>query len=99
MTQSLKYKYLWPKAGSHYRQLFVEGRIRAEVLYRQTIGEEPLTPEEVAADYHLPLDAVLEAIEYCRSHEQLLDAERAEEEASIQARGLDRWPHAPRDAE
>ena len=27
-----------------------------------------MTPDEVAADYGLPLAAVLEAIEYCRSN-------------------------------
>ena len=30
-----EYKYLRPKRGSRYRQLFF-GRIRAEVLYRET---------------------------------------------------------------
>jgi len=30
------YKYLIPKRGSKYRQLFVNGRIRAEILYSMT---------------------------------------------------------------
>ena len=41
---------LGPKPGSNYRQLFVNGRIRAEILYRETVGQEPLTPEEVARE-------------------------------------------------
>ncbi|MFO0965027.1 MAG: hypothetical protein U0793_05485 [Gemmataceae bacterium] len=99
MPENVLYKYLQPKRGSNYRQLAVNGRIRAEVLYRQTVGPERLTPEEVANEYGLPLDAVLEAIHYCEHNRELLAAERAHEEATIAARGLDRWPHAPKDAE
>jgi hypothetical protein len=86
------YKYLLPKPGSNYRQLFVHGRIRAEILYRETVGPEPLTPEEVASQYGLPVDAVVEAIDYClRSDVQnLLDTERAREEARIKAAGRDK---------
>ena len=32
------------------------------------LGEETMTPEEIAADYSLPLEAVLEAIAYCQSN-------------------------------
>ena len=96
MSASTPYKYLQPKTNSNYRQLFV-GRIRAEILYRETIGREPLTPEEVADEYNLPVEAVHEAIDYCIKNQQLLDEERAREEASIRAAGRDRWPYAPRD--
>jgi hypothetical protein len=72
------------------------GRIRAEILYRETVGSEPLTPDEVAREYGLPVDAVLEAIHYCEHHRELLDAERAREQATINERGFDKWPHAPR---
>jgi hypothetical protein len=93
-----KYKYLKPKPGSNYRQLFVNGRIRAEVLYRETIGPEPLAPDEVAREYALPVEAVVEAIDYSIRNQQLLDAERARETARIKAAGRDRWPYAPRDS-
>jgi uncharacterized protein (DUF433 family) len=96
MSERGEYKYLRPKPGSNYRQLFVNGRIRAEVLYRETVGSEPLAPEEVAREYGLPVEAVLEAIDYCRRHQDLLDAERSREEARIQAAGRDKWPYAPR---
>jgi uncharacterized protein (DUF433 family) len=95
MTAPTPYKYLQPKTNSNYRQLFV-GRIRAEILYRETVGREPLTPEEVADQYNVPVEAVYEAIDYCIKHQQLLDEERAREEASIRADGRDRWPYAPR---
>src|SRR5215471_18755432 len=95
MAERVEYKYLMPKPGSNYRQLFVQGRIRAEILYRETVGPEPLTPEQVAREYNLPVEAVLEAIHYCEHNRELLDAERAREQADIEARGFNRWPHAP----
>jgi hypothetical protein len=95
MSEPIRYKYLQPKRGSRYQQLAVNGRIRAEILYRETVGAEPLTPEQVAKEYNLPVEAVLEAIHYCEHNRDLLDAERAREQATIEARGLDRWPHAP----
>ncbi len=99
MPEPTRYQYLQPKRGSRYQQLAVNGRIRAEILYRETLGSEPLTPEQIASEYNLPVEAVLEAIDYCEHNRDLLDAERAREEATIQARGLDRWPHAPRISE
>src|SRR4029077_8154454 len=97
MDANSQYKYLKPKRGSRYRQLFF-GRIRAEVLYRETVGREPLTPEEVAQEYTVPVEAVREAIDYCVKNKDLLDAERAREEAAIRTAGRDRWPYAPADA-
>jgi hypothetical protein len=94
-----EYRYLHPKRGSHYQQLAVNGRIRAEVLYRETLGPDAMTPDEVAHAYNIPVEAVIEAIRYCESNPSVLDADRAREEATISARGLDRWPHAPRRAD
>jgi hypothetical protein len=94
--QTDTYKHLRPKPGSNYKQLFC-GRIRAEVLYRETVGANPLTPEEVADQYSLPVEAVLDAIDYCTKHKDLLDAERAREHQRIAAAGRDKWPYAPKD--
>jgi len=94
MSANREYKYLKSKRGSRYRQLFF-GRIRAEVLYRETVGSEPLTPEQVASEYDAPIEAVLEAIDYCLSNKDLLDAERAREDATIRKAGRDKWPYAP----
>ena len=94
MAANDEYKYLKPKRGSRYRQLFF-GRIRAEVLYRETVGREPLTPEEVATEYNVPVEAVREAIDDCVKNKELLDAERAREDAEIRRAGRDHWPYAP----
>lgn len=94
MSANGEYQYLKPKRGSRYQQLFY-GRIRAEVLYRETVGSEPLTPEEVAREYNVPVEAVREAIDYCVKNKELLDAERAREDEEIRASGYDKWPYAP----
>ncbi len=96
MSEPVPYRYLHPKRGSSYRQLFF-GRIRAEILYRETVGLEPLTPQQVAQEYDIPVEAVHEAIDYCIRNKELLDAERAEEERRIKAAGRDKWPYAPKD--
>src|SRR5437868_14889723 len=92
MSERVEYNYLKPKPGSNYRQLFVNGRIRAEVLYRETVGQEPLTPAEVAREYGLPVEAVAEAIDYCLRNPELLDVDREREAARIKAAGRDQWP-------
>jgi hypothetical protein len=97
MADQAAYNYLKPKPGSNYRQLFVLGRIRAEILYRETIGTEPLAPEEVAREYGLPVEAVRGAIEFCLDSDvqELLKTERARESDRIKAAGRDQWPYAP----
>ena len=98
MTEPSGYKYLEPRSGSNYRQLFFKGRnLRAETLYRQTVGPEPRTPEEVARDYRVPVEAVLEAIHDRTHHEELLRHERDRTAERIRARGLDRPPFVPAD--
>jgi uncharacterized protein (DUF433 family) len=73
MATQVQYRYLESRPRSHYRQLWVKGRhIRAEVLYRLTLGEEPRTPEEIAHDYALPVEVVHEAIDYAVHHQGLL---------------------------
>lgn len=98
MSEQREYKYLGPRLGSLYRQFFFKGRgLRAETLYRETVGLEPRTPEEVAEDFDVPLEAVYEAIDYCLRNEDLLRQEREEDWAAMRARGLDKPPLVPPD--
>lgn len=97
MTEKL-YHHLERRPDSNYKQLFVKGRkLRAEVLYRLTVGIEPRTPAEVARDYDLPLEVVLDAIQYCIENEDLLRQERDRELQWIRRRGLDKPPFVPPD--
>ena len=94
-----EYRYLAPRPGSSYRRYYLKDRrkMRAEILYRMTVGPEPRTPEQVAIDYNLPVEAVREAIAYCLRNESLLREERDREIADLPARGLDRPPFVPPD--
>ena len=96
MATQVQYQYLEPRPRSHYQQLWVKGRhIRAEVLYRFTLGVEPRTPEEIAYDYALPVEVVHEAIDYAVHNQELLEAERAREAWRMKQLGLDRSPFIP----
>ena len=86
----MQYKYLDHWRGSNYRQLFYTKRkIRAETPYRATVGPEPRTPDEVAQDYDIPVEAVHEAIHYCTHNGDLLRQELEEGLADMRARGLE----------
>ena len=90
MMETIPYVHLAPREGSRYRQLFVKGRnLRAETLYRATVGPELRTPEDVARDYDVPVEAVQEAIQYCLGNASLLQGEREEDWAESRSRGLD----------
>lgn len=84
-----QYRHLEARPGSNYRQLFLKGRrIRAEVMYHAVHGPEPRTPEEVARDFEVPLEAVLEAVDYVERNPAIIRADREREEAKLRARGL-----------
>src|SRR6266568_688964 len=84
------WKYLSRKPGSLYKQLFITGRrMTARQLYGHFMSEEaPMTPEEIAADYNLPLEAVLEAIAYCQSNPPEIQSDWEAEEALAEATGM-----------
>jgi hypothetical protein len=52
-------------------------------LYGLTVGDDPMTPEQVAETYNVPLEAVLEAIEYCESDPPELRQDFEDEERSV----------------
>ena len=85
-----QWKYLARKPGSNYQQLFI-GRIAARILYGETFGDEESparTPEEIAHDFNLPLEAVLEAIEYCKSDPPEIRADYEMDQALMEASGM-----------
>lgn len=84
------YRFLDIDPESSYRQLRVAGRrIFARTLYSLTLGgEDAQTPENVAADYGLPVEAVLEAIAYCESNPREIAEDFAKDEERARERGL-----------
>jgi uncharacterized protein (DUF433 family) len=85
-----QYQHLEPRPGSNYRQLFLKGRwIRAAVVDEAIHGPDPFTPEQFARDYPVPLEAVLDALDYVAQNRPLIEQERDHEAARLRARGLD----------
>jgi uncharacterized protein (DUF433 family) len=87
---TIAWTYLAPNPKSAYKQLFVKGtRIRARVLYGLFVSvEEPMTAEEIAAEYRVPVEAVREAIAYCRSNPAEIDEDLSREERIMEATGM-----------
>ena len=83
-TNGREWKWLERDPKSVYRQLSIKGRrIKARTLYGLTVGEDSYTPEQVAEDYDVPLEAVREAIEYCESDPPEIRQDWESEERSI----------------
>jgi uncharacterized protein (DUF433 family) len=94
-TTAPQYRYLEQRPGSNYRQMFLKGRrIRAAVVDETINGPDRCTPEEFASDFHVPLEAVHEALDYVTRNHALIEQERDREAADVKARGLDR-PRRP----
>jgi uncharacterized protein (DUF433 family) len=89
-STSIGWQYLAPNPKSCYRQLFVNGtRIRARVLYGMFMSaEEPMTPDQIAGEFNLPLDAVKEAIAYCQSKPPEIAQDFQREERLMEASGM-----------
>jgi hypothetical protein len=84
-----QYEHLEPRPGSNYRTLFLKGRrIRATIVDEAIHGPDPRTPEEFARDHQVPLEAVLEALDYVARNRPLIEQERESETANLRARGL-----------
>ena len=89
-TPQAQWTYLAPNPKSAYKQLFIKGtRIRAEVVYGMTVdGSQPMTAEQVAAEFGLPVEAVSEAIAYCQSNTAEIARDHAAEQALREATGM-----------
>ncbi len=96
MTRAtMTYKHLEARPESFYRQLFVKGtKIMARTLYGWHMSaEEPMTPEEIAVAWELPLEVVQEAIAYCQSNPPEIAQDFAREEALAEAMGTNEPEH------
>jgi uncharacterized protein (DUF433 family) len=76
MSTETTYKWLEPKPYKKFtKQLGIKGRnmIVWNLVAEVVVSER--TPEEVAKDYRLPLEAVQEALEYYYANKEWIDAE------------------------
>jgi uncharacterized protein (DUF433 family) len=97
MSTENQYKYLEHRPGNIARQPFIKGiKIRADTLYSAATEKidddgsvEPgRTPEQIAEDYNLPLEAVREAIDWCEKHYDVVLADRARANRLADAEGM-----------
>ena len=87
-TTEVKYQHLAPNPKSNYRQLFIKGRrIRAWVLYCEHVAQDR-TPEAIAEDYDLPVEAVREAIAYCATNPPEVRGDLIREKEYLRVRGV-----------
>lgn len=84
------WKYLERRLGSSYKQLAIKGkRIWAWTLYCEFMNEkEPRTPQQLAQDFDVPLEAVQEAIAYCQSDPPELHEDYRKQELRREAIGM-----------
>ena len=84
------WQYLERDPKSSLKQLSIRGRrIRACTLYGLFMSaEEPMTIEEIAENYDLPLEAVKEAIAYCQSDPLEIKEDFEREERIMEATGM-----------
>src|SRR5437870_714489 len=84
------WKHLAPNPKSAYKQLFIKGRrIRARTLYGMYMSADtPMTPEEIAREYDLSVEAVKEAIAYCQSDPPEIKEDFEREERVMEATGM-----------
>jgi uncharacterized protein (DUF433 family) len=99
MATIVEYKHLERDPKSVYQQLSIKGRrIKARTLYGSFMSEaEPMTVEEIAADYGLPVEAVKEAIAYCQSDPPEIREDYERDELLMEASGMNdpNYKHLP----
>ena len=57
-------------------------------MYNAVHGPDAYTPEELAEGYQVPLEAVLEALDYVERNQPIIQADHDREAARLRARGL-----------
>lgn len=86
--QPRQWNFLDRRPGSSYKQLCIKGRrIWAWTLYCEFV-KEGRTPEQLAADWNVPLEAVLEAIEYGQSDPPEIHEDKSMDDIRRAARGM-----------
>jgi len=87
MSQN-NYRYLVPRPHRWKKQLWIKGRNMNVWNLVATIRTERYTPEEAAENYGLPLEAVLEVLDYYAQNKELVDAETREEKRRLVEKGF-----------
>jgi hypothetical protein len=99
MSDKHEYKYLLADSWSSSKLLFLKDprKLRADLIYGQMVGEDARTPEEIAHDFDLPLEAVYEVVHYCAHNAELVRQERTKELAELEEWEKNHPPLRPQD--
>jgi uncharacterized protein (DUF433 family) len=79
-----RYKYLVRVPHKWRRQLSFKGRRLAVGQFMAQMRANDCSPEQAAADFDLPVEAVQEAIDYAARNAALIKAEAAEERRFVE---------------
>ncbi len=83
-----QWQYIEPRPDSWRKQLYLKGtRIKASVIYSDMIVNE-MTEADALYNWDFPLEAIHEIIEYCQTHQELLQSEALEERRRLEAKGV-----------
>lgn len=84
---SAPWQYLVERCHPWRRQLSIKGRNMTAAQLVGTMRANHLSPEQAAADFELPLDAIHEAQRYCSEHADLIALEANEERRRLIEKG------------
>jgi uncharacterized protein (DUF433 family) len=84
---AITYKYLEPRPHPWRKILWIKGRNMHVWHLVATMLREQETPEETAKNFGLPVEAVIEALDYYQQYKDLVDAETHEEGRRLREKG------------
>ena len=88
-TAAIKaYRYLEPRADKSSQELFVLGRgIRASTIWHDLYIQR-FSPEQIASDRGLPIEAVYEALAFCQENWEMICREKDDERQYLEEIGF-----------
>ena len=86
------WQYLIARPHPWRKQLYIKGRkLLASTIWRDMTAN-PMSPEQAAQNWDLPLSAIYEAINYCENHQELVKLEADEERYRWEAKKVQLEP-------
>ena len=82
------WQYLVSRPHAWRKQLYIKGhKLLASIVWQDMVANQ-LSPEQAAENWDLPLPAIYEVIQYCKSHQELLKLEADEERYRLELKGV-----------
>ncbi len=87
-----QWQYLEQRPHPWRKQLYIKGkRLKAFTVWMDMLVNN-LSPQEVAENKDIALEAVMEALEYCQNNSELLKSEAKEERHRLEEKGYNLEP-------